>query len=241
MTDMTMLSPSPILQSESVGELCAAMVPALALLTNLEADGEANYGKFITLGAVIASARSKLGDAGCALIQSPSVSRDSNGMMVDVTTRIIHTSGQWIEGTVSIGVAANTNAQGIGSAITYGRRYGLTAMLGIAVGDEDDDGAGAASSPPAATTIPPERTQRAAKAATEVAEQVAAVAPTDGDDLGNKLGSLATTHPKQNRAVLAARNIAKELSIDPPATWAELLCAPRPLLERVIAGIETHA
>ena len=58
--------------------------------------------------------------------------------MIEVTTRLIDKSGEWYEDTVQI-PADRANAQGVGSAITYAKRYALSAMLGI-VTDEDTDG-----------------------------------------------------------------------------------------------------
>jgi UTP-glucose-1-phosphate uridylyltransferase len=49
----------------------------------------------------------------------------------------MHKSGQWISGDYPV-LVAKMDAQGLGSAITYARRYALQAMLGVAA--EDDDG-----------------------------------------------------------------------------------------------------
>ena len=57
-------------------------------------------------------------------------------------TRLYHTSGQWMEGYTPLIIAKN-DMQGLGSAYTYARRYGLMAMMGIA--PEDDDGQAASS------------------------------------------------------------------------------------------------
>ena len=62
-----------------------------------------------------------------------------------LVTRLLHSSGQWIESDLKI-VAQDGRGgvQALGSALTYIRRYALTAMLGIAPSDEeDDDGASA--------------------------------------------------------------------------------------------------
>lgn len=89
-----------------------------------------------------------------------SVSLDSSHLV----TRIYHSSGQWIEGYTPLIVAKN-DMQGLGSAYTYARRYGLMAALGIA--PEDDDGNAAAKSPaetkakPKATEKLPEHMERA--------------------------------------------------------------------------------
>jgi len=62
---------------------------------------------------------------------------------VSVTTRILHNSGQWIETSPLVIPIAKKDAHAIGSAITYGRRYQLCALIGIASTGEDDDGAAA--------------------------------------------------------------------------------------------------
>ena len=55
---------------------------------------------------------------------------------VCVTTTLMHSSGQWIRSKVKLPLAKK-DAQGVGSAITYGRRYGLSAIVGIAQYDDD--------------------------------------------------------------------------------------------------------
>lgn len=64
---------------------------------------------------------------------------------VQVETRIYHVGGH-VEVFGPLGIPGGGNAQAIGSAITYARRYALCAALGIAP-DEDDDGV-QASKPP---------------------------------------------------------------------------------------------
>lgn len=57
---------------------------------------------------------------------------------VIIETILMHQSGQWIAGRLKMTPAKNT-PQGIGSCITYARRYALMAITGL-VADEDDDG-----------------------------------------------------------------------------------------------------
>jgi hypothetical protein len=56
---------------------------------------------------------------------------------VQVVTRLCHSSGQWAECAINVGKP--DQLQKLGSAITYGKRYGITALLGIQA-DDDDDG-----------------------------------------------------------------------------------------------------
>lgn len=58
---------------------------------------------------------------------------------ITITPRIIHTSGQWIEGDASTFPVSKNDPQGVASATTYAKRISLTALLSLA-GDTDDDG-----------------------------------------------------------------------------------------------------
>ena len=54
-----------------------------------------------------------------------------------ITTLLLHESGQWLKSEIRIPLTNKKDAQEIGSACTYGRRYGLTAMVGLAQVDDD--------------------------------------------------------------------------------------------------------
>jgi hypothetical protein len=56
--------------------------------------------------------------------------------IVTVVTRLLHSSGQWMEDQVSA-MLPNGDPQAVGSAITYLRRYALQAVAGIATEDDD--------------------------------------------------------------------------------------------------------
>ena len=65
----------------------------------------------------------------------------------------MHTSGQWIRSYTPLPVESPVNCHKLGSALTYGRRYGLAAMVGIAQMDDDgnaaiDKGVGRKPKPP---------------------------------------------------------------------------------------------
>ena len=79
---------------------------------------------------------------GLSVVQLPEgVERITNGdkgsMFLNVGTTLMHSSGQWIRSTVPIPLDSPINAHKLGSALTYGRRYGLAAMVGIAQFDDD--------------------------------------------------------------------------------------------------------
>ena len=62
--------------------------------------------------------------------------------VVSVTTLVMHSSGEWIEYEPLRLKPDKNNIQGCGSAITYAKRYALSAVFGI-TRDKDDDGNGA--------------------------------------------------------------------------------------------------
>ena len=64
-----------------------------------------------------------------------------------LATMIAHTSGQWLKAHLPL-FPAKEDSQSVGSAITYAKRYGLSAMLGIVTGEEDDDAEAANGRPP---------------------------------------------------------------------------------------------
>ena len=54
-----------------------------------------------------------------------------------ITTTLLHESGQWLRSEIRMPLTNKKDAQEIGSACTYGRRYGLTSMVGLAQVDDD--------------------------------------------------------------------------------------------------------
>ncbi len=122
--------------SETFAELAAALVAVQAEIEPAPKDSTNPHFKstYADLASVWKACRSALAKYGLAVVQSPTF----DGNRVVLITRLIHKSGQWIENELSIKPQQDT-AQGIGSCITYARRYSLAAMVGV-VADEDDDG-----------------------------------------------------------------------------------------------------
>lgn len=124
--------------------------------------------KYADLGAIWEACRAPLNSNGLSVVQMPT---DAGPERVGLTSMLIHTSGQYIACTYSTKLQQD-NAQGVGSALTYLRRYGLSALVGI-VADDDDDG-NAASAPRqqgqqqrSASFNPSAQTNGAAKAAAQ--------------------------------------------------------------------------
>jgi hypothetical protein len=90
--------------------------------------------KYADLASVAEACREALTSNGLSVIQGP---ESEDGDMVILHTMLLHESGQWIESTLRMR-PVKADPQGMGSCITYARRYTLAAMCGVA--PEDDDG-----------------------------------------------------------------------------------------------------
>lgn len=111
----------------------ADLVAALGIVQNPPKVGTANYGQYATLEGCLAVVKAALARHNLGVVQMVCPDPDR------LVTRIVHASGESIEdGGVPLHCENQSNPQKMGSAITYARRYGLCAMLGI-VGEDDDD------------------------------------------------------------------------------------------------------
>ncbi len=130
-------------QSPSIGALAGALAKAQGVLPNVRKtktakirmkSGDSYSYKYADLADVWDAIRIPLANNGLSVVQSPEMFESGLG----IVTTIAHESGEWLTGIIIMPVAERT-PQALGSAITYLRRYGLCAMLGI-VSDDDNDG-----------------------------------------------------------------------------------------------------
>lgn len=130
-------------QSESIDKLAPALVAMQSEIEPVVKDSTNPHFKnrYLSLDAMTEYARSILSKHKLAVIQGGG-DLTNGGLMVETT--LIHESGQWISQSFEMPVEKAT-PQAAGSAITYGRRYGLAAFLALTT-EEDDDGQ-AASKP----------------------------------------------------------------------------------------------
>ena len=89
--------------------------------------------RYADLAEVLNTVRPVFSHYGLSILQSTSF----DGTLVHVTTTVAHAEGGWASSCASCS-PARIDAQGIGAATTYLRRYSLAAMAGVA--QEDDDG-----------------------------------------------------------------------------------------------------
>lgn len=122
--------------SEQVHELAAALAKAQGAMRHAVKDRTNPHFRadYATLASCLDACRGPLADNGLSVVQGLAVT-DSR---LVVTTRLLHASGQWIEDALPVPIS-KMDAQGLGSAATYGRRYGLTALLAIAQADDDGE------------------------------------------------------------------------------------------------------
>lgn len=128
--------------SETTAEIAKALSSLQAVVeapkrsrtaTLQSARGGYSY-RYAALEDVIAAIKPHLAAAGLAVSQEAHTTDGG----VAVTTRLLHTSGEWLEAGPLVVPLSQQTPQAIGSAVTYARRYALAAILGIAT-EEDDD------------------------------------------------------------------------------------------------------
>ena len=163
-------------KSETIKELAAALVKAQAKIKAALKDSTNPHfrSKYADLSSVVDAVKAPLLEHGISFIQGVN---DAEGG-VAVETMLLHTSGEWLSSTLRI-PASKQDAQGYGSAITYGRRYGLQSMCGVPA--EDDDGNAATASTSGSSRITPvagslqaltkEEQEQAKDIAAEIVEQ----------------------------------------------------------------------
>ena len=128
--------------SEGLAKVSAALVAAQKELKAVGKDSVNPHfkNKYASLDNIIDAVRPVLGKHGLAVIQSAVAPETIEGRLTGfaVETMLVHESGEWIANAAIVPVA-KADPQGAGGALTYGRRYGLSALLSLS-SDEDDDG-----------------------------------------------------------------------------------------------------
>lgn len=122
--------------TEKTGSLVEALLKAQSEMPEIGKDSKADTGKFAykyaSLPEILKVALPILHKNGLLLVQP--THRDETGAWLETT--LIHTSGEKLTGETPLPTPEDW--QKWGSAVTYARRYSLTAMLGIAPDDDDD-------------------------------------------------------------------------------------------------------
>lgn len=132
--------------SESIAQLAEALSKFLSEVVNpkknkvVDVETKAGKGNFsysyTTLDDILDNVRPLLSKYELAITQDLSYSDNC----LNIVTLLMHSSGQFIESSPLSMPITEFKAQAVGSAITYGRRYSLNAILSIASEEDDDDG-----------------------------------------------------------------------------------------------------
>ena len=132
--EITLQNPKELWKSDKIDKLAAALSKAQSEMKGAEKKSINPFfnSGYADLHTVIESSFPHLTKYGLCVIQG----KESNPGEFFVTTMLLHESGQWIKSKLKMPIEKVT-AQSIGSTITYGRRYGLSAITGIAQYDDD--------------------------------------------------------------------------------------------------------
>lgn len=136
--------PSIVEFSDNFTNIASALVRAVKKFDPIKADQIADIQSerakfkyhYADLNGIIQSTRKYLAEEGIVLVQGPTTA--DNSTLVSVETVLLHESGEWIRSRLSL-KTQQSSPQGVGSSITYARRYAQQAMLNVA--SVDDDGA----------------------------------------------------------------------------------------------------
>lgn len=115
--------------------IAKALLEAQKKIKNAERDGTNPHFRsgYASLESVLDSVKDVANE--CGLVIAQTFGKDPEGHYVE--TKVLHETGEILDSRLYL-VLDKPNMQGLGSAITYGRRYSLAAMFSI--GQEDDDG-----------------------------------------------------------------------------------------------------
>jgi hypothetical protein len=138
-------------QSDNIADLAASLAKAQSEMGAVHKDQDNPYfrSKFAGLSTVWEAVKPALTKNGLSIVQMPG--SDERGYFVQ--TQLLHSSGQWIRSTTYM-KPAKEDPQGIGSLISYARRYALQAMVMACPDDDDGEAAMGRNSPQKPTEAP---------------------------------------------------------------------------------------
>lgn len=135
-------------KSESIKELAIALAKFNMKVKRIEDDSTNPHfkNKYASLDGIMDEIRPLLAEEGLSILQMPA----GDGENFKLTNLLVHISGEWIESDSITMRPTKNDPQGVGSAITYARRYGVSSFLGLSTGEKDDDGNAASQAPQSA-------------------------------------------------------------------------------------------
>lgn len=157
-------------ESPTLGKLADALAKAQGAMKPAPKDSSNPFfnSKYADLASVWSVIREPLAANGLSVVQRLGSAREG----VVITTQLMHASGEWVRDRLFVPVVQTESRDGkkqawiqaFGSAVTYARRYALSAIVGVAA-DEDDDGNAAAQYSAPKQARPPQQSAAPRQAA----------------------------------------------------------------------------
>lgn len=226
--------------TESLSNVCKALAAAQGKLRKAVKDSTNPHfrSRYADLESVIEAMREPFASEGLSVVQSV-----ADGMLM---TTIFHSSGESISSTVPLFIPKQ-DMQGVGSAITYARRYGLAAACGISQTDDDGESCQAPKQ-----TVKDINSEMVRRGATEVPKPAPKPKPDvwensqSTDHINACMAAMDAAkpaeskevyeYPKHRDLVVAA---AKELGISPPRITANRDQLNEHLIANAFANIDS--
>ena len=123
-------------KSESIKNICTALVKFHSEVGKVKKSATNPFfkSKYADLASILDVIEEPLCEAGLSYVQFPEGENE-------LQTTLMHTSGEWMQASYKMKPTKN-DPQGLGSTITYQRRYALGAILGLNIDIDDDGNAG---------------------------------------------------------------------------------------------------
>jgi hypothetical protein len=175
--------------SSEIKDLAAALAKAQAEFPDIPKDktagkpGDKFTYKYADLATILKATRPLLTKNGLVVSQLVGADSEGNGTL---TTMLIHSSGQFLKDTIIFNLG--NKMQETGSAITYLRRYSVSAILGVA-SEDDTDGEGAAEQKTQSRAAPPRQASAATPSKPLAAEMPTSAMLMELTSLSSKLPS----------------------------------------------------
>jgi hypothetical protein len=165
-------------KSENIQDLAKALCAVQSKIKGAQKDSKNPFfdSKYADLQSVWDSCRELLGANGLSIAQT--FEPCENGVVV--TTTLLHSSGQWLSGSLRL-PAVKQDPQAYGSAITYGRRYALAAMIGIYQTDDDAEGSMIREPKPESKNTPAKQPGKPAAPKLNIKENIPDFSSNPGD------------------------------------------------------------
>jgi len=173
---------APALKQDEAPKLSWSMSPTVGKLAEALSKAQLNFdpvlkdsdnpfykSKYADLATVIEATRKHLAAEGLSVVQMPHA--QFNGSNEDatltLTSLMVHSSGEWISSDLTLPamMKERLDSQSVGSAITYARRYALSAMTGVAQQDDDGNSAVGIGTKEAAQQVGKQQLRKAAQKA----------------------------------------------------------------------------